>query len=135
MVNWIIHRSWIVLNSTMPNYKTICTIIFIQLKEMIFVFHCRFDVALLIKSFNQLSIDEKQKILKNLLHTVKSDGQIFVYESEWPKDNGKTINLEKKIPKNFSYSLLKKITPLIQLMLFITFVLLKLKTTKNPVLN
>ena len=52
---------------------------------------CRFDVALLIKSFNRLSNDEKQKILKNLLQTLKSDGQVFVYESEWTKEQGRTI--------------------------------------------
>jgi phosphoethanolamine N-methyltransferase len=45
-----------------------------------------FDVAFLIKSFNRLNIDEKQKILKNLLHTLKPNGQVFVYESEWTKD-------------------------------------------------
>jgi len=46
-----------------------------------------FDTALLIKSYNRLSIDEKQKLVKNLLQTLKVDGQVFVYESEWTKDN------------------------------------------------
>jgi len=45
-----------------------------------------FDVSLLIKSFNQLSVSDKQKLLKNLLTTLKADGQVFVYESEWSKD-------------------------------------------------
>lgn len=46
-----------------------------------------FDVALLIKSFNRLNIEEKQKLLKNLLLNLKADGQVFVYESQWSKDN------------------------------------------------
>ncbi|CAF0750482.1 unnamed protein product [Adineta ricciae] len=45
-----------------------------------------FDVCLLIKSFNQLNVNDKQKLLKNLLSTLKTDGQVFVFESEWPKD-------------------------------------------------
>jgi len=45
-----------------------------------------FDVALLIKSFNRLSIEEKQKLLTNLLQTLKVDGQVFVYESQWSQD-------------------------------------------------
>lgn len=45
-----------------------------------------FDVALLIKSFNRLSIEEKQKLLMNLLQTLKVDGQVFVYESQWSQD-------------------------------------------------
>ncbi|CAF0782745.1 unnamed protein product [Rotaria sp. Silwood1] len=45
-----------------------------------------FDVILLIKSFNRLSVDEKQKMLKNFLKTLKVNGQVFVYESEWSKD-------------------------------------------------
>jgi hypothetical protein len=55
----------------------------------------RFDVAFLIKSFNRLNIDEKQKILKNLLHTLKPNGQVFVYESEWTKDKGEKISIQK----------------------------------------
>jgi hypothetical protein len=58
-------------------------------------FFCfRFDVILLVKSFNRLSVDEKQKTLNNLLKTLKTDGQVFVYESEWSKDNG--LNIDKK---------------------------------------
>ncbi|CAF0810541.1 unnamed protein product [Rotaria sordida] len=51
-----------------------------------------FDVILLIKSFNRLSVDEKQKMLKNLLKTLKVNGQVFVYESEWSKDNENHLN-------------------------------------------
>ena len=57
---------------------------------MEFFFFFRFDVCLLIKSFNQLNINDKQKLLKNLLLTLKTDGQVFVFESEWPKDKGLT---------------------------------------------
>ncbi|CAF2091964.1 unnamed protein product [Rotaria magnacalcarata] len=46
-----------------------------------------FDVVLLIKSFNRLNTDEKQKLLKNVLKYLKVDGQIFVYENEWSKEN------------------------------------------------
>ncbi|UJR33599.1 hypothetical protein I4U23_021036 [Adineta vaga] len=45
-----------------------------------------FDVCLLIKSFNRLNVNNKEKLLKNLLSTLKTDGQVFVYESEWTKD-------------------------------------------------
>ncbi len=52
----------------------------------------RFDVALVIKSFNRLNNNEKQKILKNILQTLKLNGQVFVYESEWSKDKGENIH-------------------------------------------
>ncbi|CAF0725714.1 unnamed protein product [Adineta steineri] len=45
-----------------------------------------FDVCFLIKSFNRLNTNEKEKMLQNLLKTLKTNGQIFVYESEWSKD-------------------------------------------------
>jgi len=48
-----------------------------------------FDLSLLIKSFNRLNANEKQKLLVNLLKTLKDDGQVFVYESEWSEDNEK----------------------------------------------
>ena len=67
----------------------------------------RFDVALLFKSFNRLNSDEKEKILKNLLLTVKSNGLVFVYESEWTKDDSKWDSIFKE-KKNFSYFLSKE---------------------------
>ena len=63
---------------------------------MMFFWSFRFDVAFLIKSFNRLSIDEKQKILQNLLHTMKPSGQVFVYESDWAKDEGEENQFEGK---------------------------------------
>lgn len=51
----------------------------------------RFDAALLVKSFNRISVDEKKKLLEKILKTLKVDGQVFVYEDEWSKDSGLNI--------------------------------------------
>jgi hypothetical protein len=81
----------------MLNYKIICKIIQWNLSKWSIRKHFRFDVAILIKSFNGLSTDDKQKLLKNLLQTLKSDSQVFVYESEWSKDKGKIISSNKNL--------------------------------------
>jgi hypothetical protein len=52
-----------------------------------------------------LNNNEKQKILKNILQTLKLNGQVFVYESEWSKDKGENIH-EKKNPLNFLFFIL-----------------------------
>jgi hypothetical protein len=61
-------------------YSTMC-------RRVCFVF--RFDVCLLIKSFNRSSSEEKEKTLKNILTNLKVNGQLFIYESEWTKANGR----------------------------------------------
>ena len=43
-------------------------------------------------------------MLKNLLKTLKVDGQVFVYESEWSEDNGLNVNLKYRIFIRFFYS-------------------------------
>ena len=57
----------------------------------------RFDVCLLIKSFNRLNTEEKQKILKNLLLTLKVDGQVFLYEDEWSNEKGQRSLREREM--------------------------------------
>lgn len=49
-------------------------------------FSFSFDVCLLLKSFNRLKKDEKEKILENLLKTLKVGGEVFVYETEWTNE-------------------------------------------------
>ena len=82
----------------MLNYKIICKTTGIDRDSFILVLP-RFDVCLLIKSFNRLNAEEKQKILKNLLLTLKVDGQVFLYETEWSNDKGQRPQRVVRIPR------------------------------------
>lgn len=51
-----------------------------------------FDVAVIVKSFNRQTADEKQKFLGKILKTLKADGLVFMFEDEWSKDSGSQVS-------------------------------------------